>query len=111
METLEELHQRQLDETEARHARWEAEDAAQVLSIVRQQIEARLSQFEQNPDSDMFLYLATGFLDGIRDSKALKYEELDAAYKRLRAVTISKLEKMLRERQERADLETPSTLQ
>ena len=111
MESLEVIRQRQLDETEARHARWEAEDAAQVLSIVRQQIEARVSQFEQDPASDMFLYLAIGFLDGIRDSKALKYEELDAAYKRLSAVTISRLEKMLRERQERADLETPSTLQ
>ena len=111
METLEELHQRQLDETAARHQRWEEEDAAQVLSIVRQQIEARLTHLEQHPASDMFLYLAMGFLDGVRDSKALKYEELDASYKRLSAVTMSNLEKSRRERQERADLETPSTLQ
>ena len=108
METLEELHQRQLDETAARHQRWEEEDAEQVLSIVRQQIEARVSQFEQNPNSDMFLYLAMGFLDGIRDSKTLEYEELDAAYKRLSAVTIRNLEKLLRERKERQDSEKPA---
>ncbi len=99
METLEVIHQRQLDETEVRHARWEAEDAAAVLKVLREGIEVRISQLEQNPVSEMLLYCTLGFLDGVRDSKSLKYAELDKAYKRVCAVTVKNSEKVLRARQ------------
>ena len=99
MGSLEVTHQRQLDETEVMHARWEAEDAADVLKVLREGIEARVSQLEQNPASGMLLYGTLGFLDGVRDSKALKYAELDKAYKRVCAVTAKNTEKVLRARQ------------
>ena len=94
MGSLEATHQRQLDETEARHARWEAEDAADVLKVLREGIEARISQLEQNPMSNMLLHGTLGFLDGVGDSKALKYAELDKAYKRVSAVTAKNLENL-----------------
>ena len=88
-----------METLEVMHARWEAEDAAAVLKVLREGIEARVSQLEQSPASGMLLYCTLGFLDGVRDSKARKYAEWDKAYKRGSAVTVKNSEKVLRARQ------------
>lgn len=74
---------------------------------IRVGVDRRMKQFVSQPDSNVFYYSLTSYLDGLRDANAITSEESSAIQNSIISTLRGAAEKS---RNERADFKTLTTL-